>query len=93
MNQALQRDDGVEANAADDAKASIAGVEIFQDGRYRAFAEDLEFMWRWRIHRDGDFLQEGCSLSESSSREAVAHVMAFFARRDLSEAQAVDAGS
>lgn len=93
MNQALRGGDGVEAGAADGAKASVAAIEIFKEGRYRAFAEDLEFMWRWRIHRDGEFLQEGCSLSENSSREAVAHVMAFFARRDLSEAEAVDAGS
>ncbi len=61
-------------------------IEILNRGRYRAFAEDLEFMWRWKIHRDGEFVQEGCSLSESSSREAVGHVMEFYLRRDQSAA-------
>lgn len=63
--------------------AASAPVEIFDDGQYRAFVQDLECVWRWEIHRDGQFVQEGCSLSEGSSREAVGHVMSFFRRRDL----------
>ena len=65
--------------------AAIQGIEIFHDGRYRAFTQDVECMWRWEIHRDEDIVQVGCSLSESSSREAVAHVISFYQRRDLRE--------
>ena len=62
--------------------AGVAGIEILNEGRYRAFVQDLECVWRWEIHRDGEFVQEGCSLSESSSREAVGHVISFYQRRD-----------
>ncbi|PNG24692.1 soluble methane monooxygenase-binding protein MmoD [Methylocella silvestris] len=65
-------------------------IEIFSEGRYRAFVQDLECMWRWEIHRDGDFVQEGCSLSESSSREAVGHVVSFYQRRDLGDVSRAD---
>ncbi|QXX76071.1 soluble methane monooxygenase-binding protein MmoD [Methylovirgula sp. HY1] len=65
--------------------AANAPIEIFNDGRYRALVQDLECMWRWEIHRDGQFVQEGCSLSEGSSREAVGHVMSFYRRRDLGQ--------
>ncbi len=58
-------------------------LEIFSEGRYRAFVQDVECMWRWEIHRDEEIVQTGCSLSECSSREAVAHVISFFQRRDL----------
>ncbi|VTZ51236.1 Soluble methane monooxygenase-binding protein MmoD [Methylocella tundrae] len=61
-------------------------IEIFKEGRYRAFVQDLECVWRWEIHRDDEFVQEGCSLSESSSREAVGHVISFYQRRDLGQA-------
>jgi soluble methane monooxygenase-binding protein MmoD len=66
---------------------SVAGSEIFSEGRYRAFVQDLECMWRWEIHRDGEFIQEGCSLSESSSREAVGHVISFFRHRDVRQTE------
>ncbi|ACK50235.1 hypothetical protein Msil_1266 [Methylocella silvestris BL2] len=66
-------------------------VEIFSEGRYRAFVQDLECMWRWEIHRDGDFVQEGCSLSESSSREAVGHVVSFYQHRDRGDVSRADA--
>jgi|BarGraIncu00222A_1022003.scaffolds.fasta_scaffold45698_1 soluble methane monooxygenase-binding protein MmoD len=73
-----------------DREAPFAGlgtrIEIFSEGRYRAFVQDLECMWRWEIHRDGEFVQEGCSLSESSSREAVGHVISFYQCRDLGQA-------
>ncbi|WP_020174573.1 soluble methane monooxygenase-binding protein MmoD [Methyloferula stellata] len=68
------------------AEAAIAPVEIFNDGRYSAFVQDLECVWRWEIHRDGQFVQEGCSLSERSSREAVGYVMSFYRRRDERQA-------
>jgi soluble methane monooxygenase-binding protein MmoD len=66
---------------------AVSGAEIFNEGRYRAFVQDLECMWRWEIHRDGEFVQEGCSLSESSSREAVGHVISFFRQRDVRQTE------
>jgi methane monooxygenase component D len=62
--------------------AAADGTEIYSKGRYKAFAQDVECMWRWEIHRDDEIVQVGCSLSESSSREAVAHVISFYQRRD-----------
>jgi methane monooxygenase component D len=61
---------------------SASRIEIHSQGRYQAFTQDVECMWRWEIHMDGEVVQVGCSLSESSSREAVAHVIAYFQRRD-----------
>ena len=58
------------------------GILIHADSRYVAYVRDLEYMWRWEILRDGEFIQEGCSLSEESSREAVSHVLSFFQRQD-----------
>jgi soluble methane monooxygenase-binding protein MmoD len=66
---------------------SVPSVEIHSEGRYRAVVQDLECMWRWEIHRDGEFVQEGCSLSESSSREAVSHVISFFQQRDARQGE------
>jgi soluble methane monooxygenase-binding protein MmoD len=63
-------------------------IEICREGSYRAVVEDLGFMWRWNIYRDGEMCQEGCSLSEGSSREAVRHVMAFYRLKDESAAEA-----
>lgn len=57
-------------------------ILIHADSRYVAYTMDLEYMWRWEIHRDGEFVQEGCSLSEESAREAIAHVLSFFRRQD-----------
>jgi soluble methane monooxygenase-binding protein MmoD len=57
---------------------------IHADERYQAYTVDLEYMWRWEILRDGEFVQEGCSLSQDSAREAVAHVLSFFRRQDES---------
>jgi soluble methane monooxygenase-binding protein MmoD len=62
--------------------AVIERREIHNEGRYRAVIENLDFMWRWRIFRDGEMCQEGCSLSDDSSREAVRHVLAFYDIRD-----------
>ena len=61
-------------------------IEIHNEGRIRAVVEDLGFMWRWNIYRDGEMCQEGCSLSENSSREAVRHVLAFYRTREESAA-------
>ena len=73
---------GREPPASPDDAFIIARHEIRGDGRYSAVLEDLGFMWRWEIHRDGEPCQEGCSLSERSSREAVGHVLAFYGVRD-----------
>ena len=64
------------------SSATVQEAEAICQGRYRAIVQDLDFMWRWRIYRDGEMCQEGCSLSESSSREAVRHVLAFYETRD-----------
>jgi soluble methane monooxygenase-binding protein MmoD len=71
-----------DADADTGFAASVQGVEIYREGRYRAFTQDVECMWRWEIHRDEEIVQVGCSLSEGSSREAVAHVISFYQRRD-----------
>ena len=62
------------------------GILIHANSRYVAYVRDLEYMWRWEILRDGEFVQEGCSLSEESSREAVSHVLSFFHRQDFAKA-------
>jgi soluble methane monooxygenase-binding protein MmoD len=56
--------------------------DIETGGRYAAVIEDLGFMWRWSLYRDREMCQHGCSLSERASREAVAHVLAFYGIRD-----------
>lgn len=53
-------------------------TKLYDDEKYTAYTEDLEFMWRWTIYRDETLVQEGCSLTEDASRRAVNHVMAFF---------------
>lgn len=57
-------------------------VLLHEDARYLAYGKDLEYMWHWEIHRDGEFVQEGCSLSEGSAREAVSHVLSYFRQQD-----------
>jgi soluble methane monooxygenase-binding protein MmoD len=74
--------------AAVTAMTPLEHREIFNEGRYRAVVENLDFMWRWKIFRDGEMCQEGCSLSEASSCEAVRHVLAFYEVRDSREAAA-----
>jgi methane monooxygenase component D len=64
-------------------EGSAASLLIHEEARYRAFAMDLDYMWRWEILRDGEFVQEGCSLSERAAREAVAHVIAHFRAQDV----------
>lgn len=59
------------------------GILIHANSRYVAYVRNIEYMWRWEILRDGEFIQEGCSLSEESSREAVSHVLSFFHRQDI----------
>jgi soluble methane monooxygenase-binding protein MmoD len=73
--------------ALDCTAAVIKEAEAIRQGRYRAIIQDLDFMWRWRIYRDGEMCQEGCSLSESSSREAIRHVLAFYEGRDRDEGE------
>ncbi|WP_036296715.1 soluble methane monooxygenase-binding protein MmoD [Methylosinus sp. PW1] len=62
-------------------------ILIHADSRYAAYTMDLDYMWRWEILRDGEFVQEGCSLSLDSAREAVSHVLRFFQRQDEAAAQ------
>ncbi|MBG0810514.1 soluble methane monooxygenase-binding protein MmoD [Methylosinus sp. H3A] len=69
------------AHSAEQA-AEEQRILIHSDSRYVAYTMDLDYMWRWEILRDGEFVQEGCSLSKDSAREAVAHVLRFFARQD-----------
>ena len=56
-------------------------TKLYDDDTYTAYTEDLEFMWRWTIYRENKLIQEGCSLTEDSSRRAVNHVLAFFNAR------------
>lgn len=53
-------------------------IKLYEDDIYTAYTEDLEFMWRWTIYRDNKLVQEGCSLTERASNDAVKHVLAFF---------------
>jgi soluble methane monooxygenase-binding protein MmoD len=53
------------------------GIELHAEWRLRALGTDLGFGWSWEIFRDGVPVQTGCSLTESSAREAVQHVIAF----------------
>jgi soluble methane monooxygenase-binding protein MmoD len=65
--------------------AVLERYDIEAGGRYGAVIEDLGFMWRWSLYRDREMCQHGCSLSERASREAVAHVLAFYGIRDNGE--------
>jgi soluble methane monooxygenase-binding protein MmoD len=84
-------EDGAVLTVKESETAGSVIREICREGRYRAEVEDLGFMWRWNIYRDGEMCQEGCSLSEQSSHEAVRHVLAFFHTREESEAAAAAA--
>lgn len=58
------------------------GIEwqpLHQDATYSAYARDDEYMWRWNIVRDGNIIQEGCSISLETARRSVGHVLAFYA--------------
>ena len=63
-------------------------VTLLEQGRYIAYAYDLDFMWRWVITRDGEEVQDGPAISLESSRHCVNHVMAFFSQRDKNMANA-----
>lgn len=60
----------------------VERITLLEDGRYAAYAYDLDCMWRWVITRDGEEVQDGPGLSLESSRHAVHSVLAFFKRRD-----------
>ena len=70
------------AVASQDSASETEAVLLHEDARYLAYGKDLEYMWHWEIHRDGEFVQEGCSLSERSAREAVSHVLSYFRQQD-----------
>ncbi|MGJ0424497.1 soluble methane monooxygenase-binding protein MmoD [Methylocystis sp.] len=73
-----------------DPAADPSAMLLHASTRYAAYGRDLDYMWHWEILRDGEFVQEGCSLSESSAREAVARVVRFFERQDRASASGVD---
>jgi len=60
----------------------VAPVALVEQGRYSAYAYDLDFMWRWVITRDGEEVQDGCAISLESSKQSVQHVLAFFGHVD-----------
>ncbi|BBA32730.1 hypothetical protein sS8_0765 [Methylocaldum marinum] len=51
---------------------------IAHERGYEAYAKDMDCVWRWVIVRDGQVMQEGCSISLSSSIRSVQHVLAFY---------------
>lgn len=57
-------------------------VLLLEQGRYAAYAYDLDFMWRWVVTRDGEEVQDGPAISLESSRQCVGHVLAYFCQRD-----------
>ena len=63
-------------------------VTLHAEGRYVAYAYDLDFMWRWVITRDGEEVQDGPAISLDSARHSAKHVLAFFGQRDRSVAGA-----
>lgn len=77
---------GEDRNPAADPQAML----LHASTRYAAYGRDLDYMWHWEILRDGEFVQEGCSLSENSAREAVARVVRFFERQDCASASGAD---
>ncbi|MGO9774905.1 MAG: soluble methane monooxygenase-binding protein MmoD [Roseiarcus sp.] len=88
IQQAGQHTASVAATQSGGHEPSHQGaVLIHADSRYTAYATDLEYMWHWEIIRDGEFVQEGCSLSETSSREAVTHVIRHFNMQDQASAE------
>jgi methane monooxygenase component D len=77
-------DDGDQPNVGTMLAEDPEAVMLYAESRYSAFGKDLDYMWHWEVLRDGEFVQEGCSLSESSAREAVSHVIGFFECQDRS---------
>jgi methane monooxygenase component D len=53
-------------------------IVLYDMQPYSAYAEDLEFMWRWTIYCEHKLVQEGCSLTLDASKRSVQQVMAFF---------------
>lgn len=60
----------------------VERVTLLEEGRYAAFAYDLDYMWRWVVTRDGEEVQDGPALSLEASRHSAKHVMAFLGQRD-----------
>ncbi|CAL1239005.1 hypothetical protein [Candidatus Methylocalor cossyra] len=65
--------------------ADAERIELFREGRYGAYAYDLEFGWRWVITRDGQEVQEGVALSRTGALSAVRHVLTFYRHIDRHE--------
>ena len=64
----------VEGDKADEFEV-FESVEVHRSENYSAVAEDLDFMWRWKIYRGSDLAHHGCSLTLGSCKEAVRHVL------------------
>jgi soluble methane monooxygenase-binding protein MmoD len=65
-------------------EASADWVPIEQRGSYASYAKDLDYMWHWILVKDGEIIQEGCSISFHTTKRSVENVMEFFASRNLS---------
>ena len=59
-------------------------VSIETRGEYTSYAKDLDYMWHWILVKEGEIIQEGCSISFHTTKRSVEHVMEFFASRNLS---------
>lgn len=57
-------------------------IELFREGRYTAYAQDLGFGWRWAVTRDELEIQEGSALSQQSANWSARHVLSFFLKID-----------
>lgn len=76
---------GISGANAEPEGGPISDKHVFlrTAGLYRAYAVDLEFLWRWEIYLEDDHLvQHGAALSLASATEAVGHVLAYYSVRD-----------
>jgi soluble methane monooxygenase-binding protein MmoD len=76
----------VEGNKTDEYEV-FERVEVHRSENYSAVAEDLEFMWRWRIYRGSELAHHGCSLTLGSSKEAVRHVLVHLQGVDITKSK------
>lgn len=89
-NSEIELDDIFPRNVQDcfPIPEGVEPVLLWEEGRYSAYAYDLDFMWRWVVVRDGEEVQDGPAISVESARQCVKHVMAFFSQRDRNVANA-----
>jgi len=60
-----------------DNQDNSAIFQILSEGRWTAYAEDMEFGWRWTIYRDEALIQEGCAVSYDSAVRSVNHTLKY----------------